>query len=369
MIFRTEKDDDKAQVKALWKLCFDDTDKFTDWFFSERWKPEYGVVAEENGKITAAMQGWHYALSIRGKKLPAVMLAGVCTHPDYRGRGLMPQCLSLFMQNARDRGELIVFHTPARHPTFFKCLHYSASDTAFVKYEADVAGECRAKIEDASDAFAEKLIDCYTKNLAEYCSAVCRNIDDMRLKLRDYASSDAKLVYIEESGKITAYVLCMCDNESMTAEEFCAPNNQCRDALLSTLAYLGKNRSHTIKLPPSLTNNLPHGFTFQTAPTGVMGAANISELMRIIAGFDDITVEVTDHSLPLNAAKYTFNGNAFSGDCDIIIDSGRLLQFLIGYYSMSELAESGLCQVNRPQITEKLDSLLPKTECYVVEEY
>ncbi len=369
MIFRAEKNDDKAQVKALWKLCFDDTDKFTDCFFDKRWKPEYGIVAEDNGKITAAMQGWPYVLNIRGQKLPAAMLSGVCTHPDYRGRGLMPQCLSLFMKNARDRGELIAFHTPARHPTFFKCLHYSASDTAFVKYDTCAEGECRAKIEDASDIFAEKLLVCYTKNLAEYCGAVYRNIDDMRLKLHDYASSDAKLVYIEENGKITAYVLCMCDSGSMTAEEFCAPDIQSRDALLSTLAYLGKNRSHTIKLPPRLTNNLPQGFTFQTAPTGVMGAANISELLRKIAGFDDITVEVTDHSLPLNAAKYTFNGDTFDGECDIIIDSGRLLQFLIGYHSMSELVERGLGSVNNPQAVVKLDRLLPKTECYVVEEY
>ena len=79
MLIRKEKFSDKDQVKKLWNICFGDTAEFTDWFFAERFLPEYGIVAEENGIITAAMQGWPYTLNIRGQDIPAVMLAGVST--------------------------------------------------------------------------------------------------------------------------------------------------------------------------------------------------------------------------------------------------------------------------------------------------
>lgn len=371
MIIRTEQSSDKSQVKQLWRICFNDTDKFVEWFFKERWLPDYGLVAEDNGKIVAAMQGWPYILNVRGKKIPASMLAGVSTHPDYRGQGLMPKCLSLFMENTRSRGENIVFHTPARHTTFFKCLHYSASLTGFVSYNTDTRffHDSEVVVEDVCNVSADKLLDVYTDNFGMYSGAVCRNLDDMALKLHDYASSDARLVYIKKNEKIIAYAVCMFDNENMTVEEFCAPSEIYRDKILNAVAAIGKGRSHIIKLPQKLIPNLPTGFSIESIPTGVMGAANIQSLLKTIAGFDDITVEIKDHMLISNCGKLKFNGEPTDGECDIIIDSGHLLQYLNGFSSIKEIVAENHCVVKNSSIIHILDERLPKTDCYVVEEY
>ena len=36
----------KEKVKALWKLCFDDSDQFIDMYFRLRYKSEINVVIE-----------------------------------------------------------------------------------------------------------------------------------------------------------------------------------------------------------------------------------------------------------------------------------------------------------------------------------
>ncbi len=371
MIFRKEQNADRQQVKELWHTCFEDTNKFTDWFFDERWKSEYGVVAQDGEKIVAAMQGWPYTINIRGVKIPAVMLAGVSTHPDYRGQGIMPKCLSLFMKNSMDRGEDVVFHTPANHPTFFKSLHYSSSLTAFVSYNYNITKSysSKARVEKITDRFAPRLIDAYNTNLSFFSGAVNRDLNDMALKLRDYAASDADLVYIEKDGKITSYAVCMGDEENVVAEEFSVFDNAQRDELLYAVSSIGKERKSKIKLPPAYSNDLPVGFTSEIKPSGVMGAANIQSILKRIANFNDISVCVTDHMQPLNQGYFTFDGTRIKKECDIEVDSGRLLQYLVGFSSIKELYEQGFCKVNNILAIDVLDRRLPKAECYVVEEY
>ena len=42
----------KEKVKALWKLCFDDSDQFIDMYFRLRYKSEINVVIERDRKST-----------------------------------------------------------------------------------------------------------------------------------------------------------------------------------------------------------------------------------------------------------------------------------------------------------------------------
>ena len=46
----------KDEVKTLWKLCFNDSDEFTDLYFKMRYKDEVNRVIREDGKIISALQ-------------------------------------------------------------------------------------------------------------------------------------------------------------------------------------------------------------------------------------------------------------------------------------------------------------------------
>lgn len=372
MIYRQERLSDKEQVKKLWKTCFDDTEKFVDWFFGERWMPAQGAVAEEHGKIITAIQGWHYTLNIRGKSVPATIMSGVSTHPDYRGNGHMTKTLEIFMQNARERGEYAVFSTPAYHSTYFRHLHFSATMAGMVSYVPETEFSLPSDVEfaDINEGYAPKLFDLYTDTMTCYSNSVLRTQHDMKLKFRDYASSDAKLIRVIENKKTVAYCVYMENDTAVIAEEVCAKNNCSRDKLLLAIAHMAKECRHTIiKLPPKLIHTLPHGFTASFTPRGVMGAANISALLKHIAGFDDISVKVTDNIVSLNCGAYKFDGTKALSPCDIETDSGHLLQFLSGFSSIYDIVKGGFCRVLNSSVIDILDKRLPKLDCYVVEEY
>ena len=46
----------KDEVKALWKLCFTDSDEFTDLYFDLRYKDDINMAVREEGKIISALQ-------------------------------------------------------------------------------------------------------------------------------------------------------------------------------------------------------------------------------------------------------------------------------------------------------------------------
>ena len=46
----------KEKVKALWKLCFDDSDQFIDMYFRLRYKSEINVVIESGNEVISALQ-------------------------------------------------------------------------------------------------------------------------------------------------------------------------------------------------------------------------------------------------------------------------------------------------------------------------
>ena len=54
----------KDEVKALWKLCFKDSDEFTDLYFKMRYKDEVNRVIREDGKIVSALQMIPYPMTV-----------------------------------------------------------------------------------------------------------------------------------------------------------------------------------------------------------------------------------------------------------------------------------------------------------------
>ena len=55
---RVAKAEDKKAFYDLWKICFGDSDAFCDWFFRNRFAPDYSVVLETQGKIVICMQSF-----------------------------------------------------------------------------------------------------------------------------------------------------------------------------------------------------------------------------------------------------------------------------------------------------------------------
>lgn len=83
----------KEKVKALWKLCFDDSEEFIEMYFRLRYSNEVNIAIESGNEVISALQMIPYPMTFCGRQIQTSYISGACTHPDYRGKGVMKELL------------------------------------------------------------------------------------------------------------------------------------------------------------------------------------------------------------------------------------------------------------------------------------
>ena len=79
--------------KALWEECFGDGMTFVDWYYRTRTRPEYVLGAFSDGMPIAMLHMIPMKMRFSGRAYDISFVAGVCTKPEYRQRGV---CAELF---------------------------------------------------------------------------------------------------------------------------------------------------------------------------------------------------------------------------------------------------------------------------------
>ena len=57
----------KEQVKALWKICFDDSEEFVEMYFRLRYKTEVNVAIQSGDEVISALQMLPYPMTFGGE--------------------------------------------------------------------------------------------------------------------------------------------------------------------------------------------------------------------------------------------------------------------------------------------------------------
>ena len=58
----------KEQVKALWKICFDDSEEFVEMYFRLRYKTEVNVAIQSGDEVISALQMLPYPMTLADKQ-------------------------------------------------------------------------------------------------------------------------------------------------------------------------------------------------------------------------------------------------------------------------------------------------------------
>ena len=103
----------RKQTKELWKLCFHDSEAFTDLYFRLRYNDEVNLYLETDGRVTAALQILPYPITFHQEELAMGYISGACTHPDFRNKGLMGQLLRKAFGKMVQEGKALTTLIPA----------------------------------------------------------------------------------------------------------------------------------------------------------------------------------------------------------------------------------------------------------------
>ena len=241
MITRLLKQEDQAQARALWQSTFQDPPSFVDWFFENRYLPEWSAGVFDGQALISVVHGAPMSLSLGGSSFPALMTSGVATVPQERGKGHMYTAMRFLQAEAENRGVRALFNHPQR-PGAYAQLGFRNS--TFTRYWQGEGTFQPGKITPFSE---EKAFQVYTVLSDRYDGFVRRDRAAFHLKMADYASDGAKGFLLEEAGKTVAYCICFV-NEDVYGEEVLSLTSY--GPILHELQRIAGGKSVTAKLPP-----------------------------------------------------------------------------------------------------------------------
>ena len=168
-------------IRRMWKTCFDDTEKFIDLYFSEKYKPENTLVYIVDGEIVSSLQMLPYTITFYGGKIPFYYLSGLCTLPEYRSKGYMNQLIKAAHDEMEKRNIPLSILIPAKE-TLYPFYEQYGYEQVFEKDEMLIP--LREIVTEHSDL--EKAYAVFDNQFQQKDFCVQKTFDDFKTIVKEY---------------------------------------------------------------------------------------------------------------------------------------------------------------------------------------
>ncbi|MDR0892818.1 MAG: GNAT family N-acetyltransferase [Mediterranea sp.] len=293
----------KEKVKALWKLCFDDTDAFVDMYFDLRYRNNINICIESGDEVLAALQAVPYPMTYCGKEIPTAYISGACTHPDHRGRGIMRHLLGESFARMQRDGILFSTLVPAE-PWLFD--YYAGMGYApvfgYTERKIDLPEFIPSKAITVGQVttFRHNVYEFLDRKMHERPCCLQHTADDFEVVLGDLRVSDGFL-FVSRRGRVVDGVAIGYVKEGWIAiDELLADDKDAEYSLLHAIVQHTGCRHLVGRSLPAVG----------TAPSHLLGMARVIHVKEALqlyaAAFPDreLQIAVTDSQLAVNNGYY-----------------------------------------------------------------
>lgn len=219
-------------ARYLWELCFpEDEASFLDFYFSRVAKAEDTYLAtDERGKALAHIGILRY--TTEGKKpLKLAYISGACTHPDYRGKGLMARLMKHVTEQEERLGTDALILIPASEDLrrYYR-KNFSFEDTAYIReHSQDLEGYLKHLAPEGYEASSPEEFLCLTPSPQRHINFT---LEQARAIIDEYVANPNCLVVSRETeGVWNALLLLRYDGERFMVDAFRGSANQLASAL------------------------------------------------------------------------------------------------------------------------------------------
>ncbi|WP_303028232.1 GNAT family N-acetyltransferase [Bacteroides acidifaciens] len=292
----------KEQVKALWKLCFEDSEEFVEMYFKLCYKNEVNVAIQSGDEVISALQMLPYPMTFCGETVQTSYISGACTHPDFRSKGVMRELLSQSFARMLRNGVQFSTLIPADPWLFdyYKRMGYATVFQYSVK-EMTLPEFIPSK-EIAVNAVSEPQDEVYSylnKKLSERPCCIQHSAEDFQIVMADLPISRGNLFVARQANEIRGVAIIYKGENSIIINELPAEDKDTEYSLLFAIKqYTGCN--HIIQLLPPDKELPQHSL-------GMARIINAKEVLQIYASAfpeDDMQLEVSDTQLSVNNGYY-----------------------------------------------------------------
>lgn len=240
-------------LKALWQTAFDDTKESLDFFFENTVSPDRVLAVFEEGKPVSALYMLESDVLISEKTYSAYYIYAVCTHPDYRGKGLMKSLFEKLFKVAESRKIDYLFLVPEEKYLFgiyektgFKNGFFYSEKTI---YKKDLQTAKSIKNEKLTYENYRNAIEQNAKN-----TAVAILKESTFKSFFNSVSGEVKIVFVENEG----YALYEEAEEQLTIFELFGNEN-----LLLNAVFQNTEKEKIIYREKTDNNSIPYGMYYK----------------------------------------------------------------------------------------------------------
>lgn len=245
----------KDEVKALWKLCFNDSEEFTDLYFNSRYKDEINMAVCEDEKIISALQMIPYPMTFCGEIIPTSYISGACTHPEYREHGAMRRLLKETHRRMYEEGVLLGTLIPAEEwlwGYYAKSGYAPGFGYAVEKVqisELHPSSAYRIEVCALSDAEHYHYFD---TQMRKRKSCILHSEEDFEVIMADLKLGDGKLLLARKGDEITGMAFTVHDGDELYIKELLADDDTAKATLLYQAARIYNVGSMNCIVPSSV---------------------------------------------------------------------------------------------------------------------
>ncbi|MDR0755004.1 MAG: GNAT family N-acetyltransferase [Prevotellaceae bacterium] len=230
----------KELSKALYKLCFDDSDKFADFYFDKRYTEKNHFAIFENNNPVAALQAIPYMMTFFDEKIDLAYLSAICTHPNFRRQGLMTKLLEKTYRQLFADGIYAAFLIPADSYLFdiygkndYETIFYRTK-TQINTRNFNIKNDC--KIYEYSEANKHETFKYFDRKMSERNFCIQHSFSDFEIVCEDIYNSSGLILIAEYGNKIAGISFVSLVNSNITVNEHFADTREISASLLKTIS-------------------------------------------------------------------------------------------------------------------------------------
>jgi predicted acetyltransferase len=378
-------DKDIDDIKKIWSYCFGDTEKFMDYYFSNRYFKEHNVVVEQDESIISSLQLAPYKINLNGKVYKTSYVVGVSTLPEARGKGFMKSMMDFTLEELYKRGEKVSILMPIDYRIYRRYGYEHCYDQ--IQYNIDVndlrSFRTKGNFHKSNKDHMEALIDIAVEFQLDFNGNTVRDREYFENLFGEIQSDDGNF-YIYENDGYKGYLVYSFNGDTMFVRELFYKDI---DSLKSMMGFIYNHNTQCKKVSISapvgdklkLLFDNPKDVDMKLVPFmmgRVIDVRKYFESIDVNCGFDgSINVKVVDYQIKENNHVFKINiknenvtVDITEENEDLVLSINAITQIAFSYLSIDEvlsLYEVDVDKNKRNEVVRFFRSLLTKKNNYL----
>ena len=250
MSMRYAREEEIDNIKEIWNYCFNDGEKFVEYYFNNKYNNNNTIVACEDKDIVSSLQLNQYKIKLDDKEYETSYVVGVSTFPQVRGRGYMKKIMEDSLNELYKKNQLVSILMPIDYRLYRKYGYEHCYDQ--LQYNIDIEDlknfKLLGRLYNANEKYIEYLIDINNTFLEDLNGNIVRDKDYYMNLFKEIKSEDGH-IYIYKDGSYKGYIIYFLNGDNMFVRELFYKdvdslksilkfiynhNTQCKKVIIST---------------------------------------------------------------------------------------------------------------------------------------